>query len=223
MRKNIENIHIKKINYCNLYVIKGKSGDILIDTGFIGRKKYLKKWLDKFNIKLIILTHAHVDHVWNAAYIKKQYHCQIAIGSQDIENLDNSKINSKPSKKCHRLWTKLMNYGMKKFIPNNFDVDMFLRENQIIKRYGIELKITSLPGHTNGSIGIIYKNYLFAGDALVYRRRKPQIAFQNQNNEAAKTTYKKILNISPEMIFVGHDKFITLDQLQKYQYLVNTN
>ena len=71
--KKIENIYIKNINYCNLYVIKGKNGDILIDTGFILRKRYLKKWLDKFNMKLIILTHAHIDHIWNAAYIKKLY------------------------------------------------------------------------------------------------------------------------------------------------------
>lgn len=216
MKKPIENIYSKKINYCNLYVIKGKNGDILIDTGFIGRKQYLKRWLDKFNIKLIILTHAHVDHIWNAAYIKKQYNCQIALGIQDIENLDNSKINSKPSNKYHRTWTKLMNYGMRKFVPKCFDVDILLKENQVIKRYGIELKITSLPGHTNGSIGIIYKNYLFAGDALVYRRRKPQIAFQNQNNEAAINTYQKILDISPKIIFIGHDKAITLKELQQH-------
>lgn len=215
MKKPIENIYIKNINYCNLYVIKGKNGDILIDTGFIGRKKYLKRWLDNFNIKLIILTHAHVDHVWNAAYIKKQYNCQIAIGKEDFDNLDNSKIHSKPSNKCYRLWTKLMNFGMRTFVPKYFDVDMLLRDNQIIKRYGITLKITYLPGHTNGSIGIIYKNYLFAGDALVNRKRKPQLAYQNQDNEKATSTYQKILNISPDLIFLGHDKAITFKNLKQ--------
>ena len=215
MNQQIDNIYVKRFLYFNLYVIKGKHGDILIDTGFIGMRKELKKWLDQFNIKLVILTHAHVDHTWNASYIQKLYNCEIAMSKPDIENIDNSHINSTPSKRCHRTWTRLMNYGMKKFIPQEFKINMFLRDNQIIKRYGINLKIIYLPGHTNGSIGILYKNYLFAGDALVNRKRKPEIAYQNQNNEEAKNTYQKILRISPEIIFVGHDKAITIDKLQK--------
>ena len=63
--REYDNIYVKRFVYFNLYVIKGKTGDILIDTGFIGIKRSLKKWLDKFNIRLVILTHAHVDHVWN--------------------------------------------------------------------------------------------------------------------------------------------------------------
>ena len=223
MEHQIENIYIKKFLYFNLYVIKGKNGDILIDTGFIGMRKSLKKWLDKFNIKLVILTHAHVDHTWNASYIKKLYNCKIAMSKQDIENIDNSHICSTASKKCYRTWTRLMNYGMQKFKPTKFDVDIPLRDNQVIKRYGIDLKIINLPGHTNGSIGILYKNYLFAGDALVNRKRNPEIAYQNQNNEDAKNTYQKILRISPEIIFIGHDKAITIDKLQENKYQKQTN
>ena len=62
----------------------------------------------------------------------------------------------------------------------DFNIDMKLRDNQIIRRYGLELKIVSLPGHTNGSIGILYKDYLFAGDALINRWHGVEVAFQNQ-------------------------------------------
>ena len=99
MEKIYDNIHMKRFNYFNLYVIKGYDGDILIDTGFIGIKKDLKKWLDNFNIKLVILTHAHVDHTWNAAYIQKLYNCDIAIATNDLGNIDNSNIQSKPFNK----------------------------------------------------------------------------------------------------------------------------
>ena len=71
MIKQYDNIYMKKFGYFNIYVIRGENGDILIDTGFIGIKTALKKWLDNFNIKLVILTHAHIDHTWNTAYIKK--------------------------------------------------------------------------------------------------------------------------------------------------------
>lgn len=215
MEYQIENIYVKKFLYFNIYVIKGKTGDILIDTGFIGIRKPLKKWLDKFNIKLVILTHAHVDHIWNASYIKDIYKCQIAIGKQDITNVDNTKIRSIPSKKRYTQWTKLMNFGMKKFIPEKFDIDMYLKNNQIIKRYGLNIKIISLPGHTTGSIGVLYKDYLFAGDALVNRKKYPEIAYQNQNNQEAINSYKKIIDLSPQIIFIGHDKKITIDKLKE--------
>ena len=158
MEKQFENIYMKRFLYFNVYVIKGKNGDILIDTGFIGIRKQLKKWLDNFNIKLVILTHAHVDHIWNVSYLKRLYQCEVAIGEFDVENIDNTKINSKPSRKGYTEWTKLMNFGMKKFIPEEFGIDILLRDGQIINKCGLQLKIVSLAGHTNGSIGILYKN-----------------------------------------------------------------
>ena len=207
MERKIDNIYIRRFLYFNLYVIKGKNGDI--DTGFIGMKRALKRWLDKFNIKLVILTHAHVDHTWNAAYIKNLYKCKLALSKDDIENIDNRNIKSTPSTNKHKNWTKLMNFGMKKFIPQKYKIDMKLNNNQIIKKYGLDLKIVSLPGHTDGSIGVLYKDYLFAGDALVNRKKQPQIAYQNQHNKKALSSFQKIMELAPKIIFVGHDKIIT--------------
>lgn len=210
MEKRYDNVYIKRFIYFNLYVIKGEDGDILIDTGFIGMKRRLKKWLDQFNIKLVILTHAHVDHVWNTSYIKKLYNCDVAIGIDDVENIDNSKIKSSPISERYVRWTKLMNWGMRKFVAPKFDVDFVLEDEQIVSKYGIDLKILSLTGHTNGSIGILYKDYLFAGDSLVNRRKQPSVAHQNQNNEKALKTQEKIVNLNPRIIFVGHDKEFVL-------------
>ena len=208
MRKKYENIYVKRFGYFNLYVIKGEGGDVLIDTGFIFMKRQIKRWLDKFNIKLIILTHAHVDHVWNANYIKKLYNCELAMSEVDFKNKNIRKLNSQPMKRRYVNWTKLMNWGMKKFVPEYLDVDFYLHNNQIINRYGLEFKIVSLPGHTIGSIGVLYKNYLFAGDSMVNRRKKPSVAYQNQSNAAAIKSYDKILALDPDIVFVGHDKAI---------------
>ena len=144
MKKVYSNIHMKRFLYFNLYVIKGVNGDILIDTGFIGTRKRIEKWLKNFNIKLIILTHAHVDHTWNVNYLKRCFNCKVALGIDDIKNLDNKNINSKPSRKRFKLWTKLMNFGMRRFKSESFDVDMKLENNQIINEYGLDLKVIKL-------------------------------------------------------------------------------
>lgn len=215
MEKQYENIFIKRFLYFNLFVIKGIDGDILIDTGFIGTKKRIEKWLNKFNIKLIILTHAHIDHTWNTSYLKEKYNCKIAMGTKDIKNLDNRQIKSKASEKKYKTWTKLMNFGMKHFKSKNFNIDIPLKNNQELNIYGINLKIFNLSGHTNGSIGILFKKYLFAGDALVNRRKKITIAYQNQNNKKATKSLNKIKKIKPEIIFMGHDHEIKYEKLKE--------
>ena len=214
MKKLNDNIYMKRLNYFNVYVIKGKDGDILIDTGFIGMKRRLMKFLDKFNIKLIILTHAHLDHAWNASYIKEKYNCEILMGKDDLVNIDHSNVKSQPSMKKYKTWTKLMNKGMNILKQKEFTPDILIDEDTELNQFGLDLKIVNLKGHTNGSIGVLYKDKLFAGDSLVNRKRKyVEIAYQNQNNEYATETFKKIIDLNPDMIYIGHDKPIDNDKL----------
>lgn len=214
MKKIDENIYMKRLNYFNVYVIKGEDGDILIDTGFIGMKRRLQRFLDKFDIKLIILTHAHVDHAWNAKYLKERYNCEILMGKDDLINIDNSNVKSKPSMNKYKLWAKVLNKGMNIFKQAEFEPDILVEEDTEFNQYGLNFKIVNLTGHTNGSIGILYNDKLFAGDSLVNRKRNyVQIAFQNQNNESAKDSFKKIIDLNPQMIYIGHDKPIDNDKL----------
>ena len=107
-----------------------------------------------------------------------------------------------------------MSLGMNKFKAKPFNINYKLKDKDEINKYGIKLTIYSLPGHTNGSIGIKYKKYLFIGDALV-NRFKVTRAYQNQNPKEAKRTVQKIKHINSDIIFLGHDKYITRDKLLK--------
>lgn len=53
----------------NCYIVADNDKAIFIDTG---RKKYREKILEKckeFHVSLIVLTHGHMDHCQNAAYL----------------------------------------------------------------------------------------------------------------------------------------------------------
>ena len=212
--RQFDNVFVKRVGYFNVFVIRGNDGDVVIDTGFILMKRSLKRWLDQFNVKLIILTHAHVDHIWNVSYLKDLYGCRVAISEDDLVNLDNRNIKTYPSCKRCRLWTKLMSFGMKHFVPEKFDVDLLLHDGDILNEYGLKLKIVSLSGHTDGSIGILYDKYLFCGDALI-NRRKVDIAYQNQNNDRARENFKVIRRIKPKILFLGHDREIDYNKFKR--------
>ena len=67
----------------NCYIVADNDKAILIDTG---RKKYCEKILErckKFHVNLIVLTHGHMDHCQNAAYLAEALHIPIAINKMD--------------------------------------------------------------------------------------------------------------------------------------------
>lgn len=69
----------------NCYIVSDNDKAILIDTG---RKKYYEKILErckKFHVSLIVLTHGHMDHCQNAAYLAEALHIPIAINKNDMD------------------------------------------------------------------------------------------------------------------------------------------
>ena len=48
------------------YVLRGRNGDMLIDTGLPFMRRRLAEYLSDYDIRYILLTHAHVDHDGNA-------------------------------------------------------------------------------------------------------------------------------------------------------------
>lgn len=78
----------------NCYIIEEKENAVLVDTA---RQKYCDKVLlacRKVNIKLIILTHTHMDHCQNAAYISKELNIPIAICKADEELIKNNMLQT---------------------------------------------------------------------------------------------------------------------------------
>lgn len=67
----------------NCYIVTDNDRAILIDTG---RKKYRDKILEKCreqHVSLIVLTHGHMDHCQNAAYLANALHIPIAMNKKD--------------------------------------------------------------------------------------------------------------------------------------------
>lgn len=82
--KRYHNLNMFSCAGGNCYVIRCHDGDILIDTGPENCRDEIEVWLMNYNIKLIVLTHGHNDHIGNAAYFSELYDVPIAMNSCDI-------------------------------------------------------------------------------------------------------------------------------------------
>lgn len=106
------------------------------------------------DVKYILLTHGHWDHIGAVLEIARETGAKIGIHKLDEEAL------SKPS-----LSLAFMLGEKQEQIKPDFN----LEDGQAITLGEMELKILHTPGHTPGGVSIHVADCLFTGDLLFYR------------------------------------------------------
>ncbi|MBW9222005.1 MBL fold metallo-hydrolase [Methanothermococcus sp. SCGC AD-155-C09] len=143
-----------KWNDCNKYLIKGERKNILIDPGlpddFDTTLKEIKGIVK--DIDIIINTHCHYDHSGSDYLYQDYFGAPIIIHDREVNHLKNASEVTLSS----GLFRRNM-IPPKEVIP----LGEVLEE---LKKYNIE--IIETPGHTKGSISIIYRDSLITGDTL---------------------------------------------------------
>ena len=158
---------------CNCYLVKGNSGWTLIDTGMPWSAKKILAYIGSIrcqpaDIKTIIITHCHFDHVGGLDAVKKATGAKVAAHEEDADFISGKKSMPMGRKlswrfRIFRLLSPLMK--AKPVVP-----DILLRDGDGIA--GMEVLHT--PGHTPGSICLYgkRKKVLFVGDLLRFMNGK---------------------------------------------------
>ena len=200
-------IHQIKCGNVNCYIIENGTSGILVDTG---KKEFIGKVIDTckfYSVKLIALTHAHFDHAENAARISDALGIPIGMNEKDC-NLIQSNANQSLSA-ANILGKIVLSVSLKEFsvrsIPE-FKPDILLHDDDHLSKYGIDAHIISLPGHTDGSIGIdVDKKYFLAGDALM-NMFYPTVSMLYHNRDTMLESARKISSMGNRTIYFGHGK-----------------
>jgi len=148
----------------NAYLIRGEI-PVLVDTGAESDFKKLECVLAKLNIDfqqigLIVITHAHYDHVGNLARIRKVADVPAIAHQQELPYLSAGENSPSPVRNFGgRILTSMF---YEKFVP--FMPEAFLEEEEMsLTPFGIPGVIMHTPGHTAGSLSVL----LDSGDAIV--------------------------------------------------------
>jgi glyoxylase-like metal-dependent hydrolase (beta-lactamase superfamily II) len=153
----------------NCFLVDTGDGFVLVDTGTANRRAELEgelasagcKWGD---LKLIVLTHGDFDHTGNAAYLRKTFGAQIAMHRDDLGMAEEGDMfrNRSSGNALTRLLTPIL-LGFSK--SHRFTPDFFLEEGDDLSPYGFDAQVLSIPGHSQGAIGILTAaSDLFCGD-----------------------------------------------------------
>lgn len=164
-----DNFNIIKVGVTNCYLLKSCSCNILIDTGYKGKTKIILDFLNDNeisprSIKIIILTHAHYDHIGNASEIKNITGAEIILHRDDLP-LIKSEITDSQNTKPLNIWGKVLLSKISSIDTkfNSFEPDIIIDSDYNLSNYGINGRIIHTPGHSNGSVSVI----LDSGDAFI--------------------------------------------------------
>nr|WP_106781205.1 MBL fold metallo-hydrolase [Lysinibacillus timonensis] len=195
----------------NCYLLEEQKELTLIDTGLSVSYKGIVGLVKKLNKPLtnIILTHAHGDHVGSLDKLKQSFpNAIVSISKRDARLLRGD--------------FSLDEHEAKMPIKGDFAKNLKTRPDQLLDegdKIG-SLEVITTPGHTPGSIALLETNnqMLIVGDALQTRGKVaicgqivplfPFPTFGTWNKEAALESAKKIYNLNPSLLAVGHGKVI---------------
>lgn len=156
----------------NCYLVSENGHAILIDTGMAGYEKKVLKECEHTNVRLIILTHGHCDHIQNTVFLSQKLQAPVGLMQEDIGLISNNL--SQPLYAEYVLGRlvrfaslHLMKQIIKKEALPQFIPDIMLTDGMSLEQYGFEGKIIGLPGHTRGSLGVLLSQDIFVGDALM--------------------------------------------------------
>jgi metallo-beta-lactamase class B len=140
--KVFDNLYFVGTKIHSSWALAGNQGIILIDTlyeyatddAIVGGLK--KLGLDPANIKYVIVSHAHGDHVGGAKMLQDRFHPRLVLGAPDwdaIEKSQNQYPNGKPKR------------------------DIVAADGQTITLGDVSVKLVATPGHTPGTLSMIFQ------------------------------------------------------------------
>lgn len=124
----------------------------VIDPGM--HPQPLLKRIENMEIEAIVLTHAHFDHIGGVDAVRRLKGCPVYLHDAEAEWLTNPKRNGST------MWPELGE------AITTDPAEYALDDGQKLKLLGIVFQVLHTPGHSPGSVSLLYGNHLFGGDVL---------------------------------------------------------
>ncbi len=189
----------------NSYIIASEKGsaalvDAPANADFVLREIQRRS----LSMKMILLTHGHIDHIEAAAQLQKKSGCKVYIHSGDMAMLTDGRLNLANN----------MTGGVFDRVENALP----LSDGDVLQLDEVQIKVMHTPGHTQGSVCYIAGDNMFSGDTL-FRGSIGRTDFPGSDINAMRQSLKKLAAIDKDYtVYPGHEDMTSLDFEKENNY-----
>ena len=190
-------------------------GDLsLIDPGLAGKGKNKLKCLQKMgidlkNIKRIIMTHTHFDHIGCLAEIQKNIPAvEVWIHAREAEPLEKGDERTVYGMEMFRTMCQ-MQYGLKSG-AFRFDVHRKLTGGEHLEMGNSVWEIVPVPGHSRGSIALYQpeKKILIPGDVIYADHAIGRFDLHGADGKEMMDSLLRLSEIDVNILLPGHNAIV---------------
>lgn len=213
MKKIIDQIYqVNLLRIGHVYAIVGDAGVTLIDTSIRGVANRMDRELASIGKRLrdvrhILITHAHPDHIGSAAQIKQRSGAQIWIGARDAAVARGHEPIPRPKPQDLQGISRWIGGLIPDVKQPPVEVDRELHEGDVLDEILPGLTVVETPGHSYGHISFYYpaRKLLFVGDAIMHLLGlSVPIPFFTTDMAEAKRSIAKIAGMELDILCFGH-------------------
>ena len=188
----------------NTYLIIDSSNQcLLVDIGKDDERivRYIND--NKLQLKGILLTHGHFDHIRGVDYILSQFDVPVYLHEQDKELLTNPHLN-----------------GSDRFSRKDIIIDALtenIKDGSAIKLLDEPIKVIHTPFHTQGSVCFYLEKerVLFSGDSL-FLGSIGRSDFITSNPKLIPSSLAKLMSLNDDVkVYSGHGLETTIGDERK--------
>ena len=182
----------------NCYLLIEDNHCLIIDPG--KKAERIIEQIGDIKVDAICLTHGHFDHIGAVDELVNYYGCDIYIEKDDEKLIKNCPYNKMDG------YTGKITHDVKYYKLGNMKIGHF------------DLNIIKVSGHTDGSVLLIYKDIMFAGDTIFkgsIGRTDLYSGSESKMHQSLKLIKELNLNL---IIYTGHGENTTLEEELKYNY-----
>ena len=206
-RPEVESLIVGPL-FSNCYVVWDKEvkQGVVIDPG--DDADMILKTINELGveIKYILATHGHFDHVGAVAPLKRKLKVEFLAHEEDsffIEDGENAA----------RRWNVDIEQPPKP--------DRFIKDGDKIRFGEFELEVLHTPGHSPGGVSFLYDHMLFGGDTL-FQGSIGRTDFRKGSFEELSKSIKTRLYTLPDntIVYTGHGPVTTIGDEKRYNAFV---